>query len=195
MPVRRAVCLCVVGLDSANAREGNSHSFIETTRLMSSVSFPLWPGLSEPSQAHRPLGSLTGNGFELLRGSDTLPGGRGGAVGHWLVTPGVVRGWLPGKKGGEGGSSPWTGDPWVAHGGQGSSRQSECPMRLRPGSRPLNFFSLLFASTASSQAGRRLCCSTGVAELSVPGKPSFRQLLLGTAAVMGVQGTRRVCDL
>ena len=129
MPVRRAVCLCVVGLDGANAREGNSHSFIETTRLMSSVSFPLWPGLSEPSQAHRPLGSLTGNGFELLRGSDTLPGGRGGAVGHWLVTPGVVRGWLPGKKGGEGGSSPWTGDPWVAHGGQGSSRQSECPMR------------------------------------------------------------------
>lgn len=126
---------------------------------------------------------------------DRAPEGRGGAVGHWPVTPGVVRGWLPGKKGGEGGSSPWTDDLWVAHGGQGSSSQSECPMRPRPGSRTLSFFSLLFAFTVSSQAGWRLRYSMEVAELSLLGKPSFRQLLLGTAAVMGVKGTRRVCDL
>ena len=35
----------------------------------------------------------------------------------------------------------------------------------------------------------------GVAEFSLLGKPSFRQLLLGSVAVMGVKGTRWVCDL
>lgn len=88
--VLRSVCLCVVGLDRA-AFKKNRHSFTKTACLKSSVCFPLWSGLSEPSQTHSPLGSLNGNLFELPRGSDTLPqpgchgapGGTSGSRGRW----------------------------------------------------------------------------------------------------------------
>ncbi|KAI4557721.1 hypothetical protein MJG53_018474 [Ovis ammon polii x Ovis aries] len=40
-----------------------------------------------------------------------------------------------------------------------------------------------------------VCFGVGLAELSLLGKPLFRQLLLGTAAMMGIKGTRRGRDL
>ena len=40
-----------------------------------------------------------------------------------------------------------------------------------------------------------MCYSVGLAELSLLGKLPFLQLLLGTAAVMGIKGTRRGRDL
>ena len=162
-----------MGLDGANAREESSCPFTETTRLASGICFPLWSGLSEPSQTHGALRSLTGSGLELLRGSDPLPGARrpggsSGAVGRWPATPRVIRGWLPSKKGGEGGSPPWTGDPWVARGGQGSTRQSECPMRPRLGSRTPNCFSLLFP-VLQRGVGRALTSGEATLPAASPG--------------------------
>ncbi|KAI4530370.1 hypothetical protein MG293_019259 [Ovis ammon polii] len=40
-----------------------------------------------------------------------------------------------------------------------------------------------------------VCFGVGLAELSLLGKPPFRQLLLGTAAMMGIKGARRGRDL
>ena len=88
-----------MGLDGANAHEESSCPFTETTRLASGICFPLWSGLSEPSQTHGALGSLTRSGLELLRESDPClgHGELGAAVGPWGA------GWPP--RGSSGGGS------------------------------------------------------------------------------------------
>ena len=54
------------------------------------------------------------------------------------------------------------------------------------------------ASEEVREPPRELCFQSqgmGLPELSLLGKPPFLQLLLGTAAVMGIKGTRRGRDL
>lgn len=64
-------CLLGYGLGQTDAFKKNS-SFMETKCFKLSVCFPLWSGLSEPSQTRKPLRPLTGNRFELPR-SEVLP--------------------------------------------------------------------------------------------------------------------------
>ena len=141
--VLRSICVRVMGLDRANAFKENSHSFRKTACLKSSVCFPLWSGLSEPSQPHSPLGSLNGNHFELPRGSDARPqpgchgapggtSGPGGAGWHLgLIGARLSGGPLPGRRGGLG-AGPWRHLPAALGSGRGCSWLSGAPV---PGSR------------------------------------------------------------